>query len=668
MCCETVLGVPPAVRSFQCAVCQTVNDLDPLPPPAPPPPDRGPAALRPLLAAAPADPAAAARLAEAAAAAFASLDSVLELAGVPPAPAPIDDAAAAAAVAAASSAFAALATHPDAVAAAAAAAARLLRRPGRHIASEREALALHVLMELASVLSAKDRFESLLRIFGLSAALGHRIQKALVRWTSSLPAASFERRVELVGQFVTNRLATNPELMEAYDRDWGIRAAARASALLFTANMPRVPRLPHSSFYNTMVDMVDIVADFDRWQRQGNRQLFSFCQYAFMISLGSKMTILQADAETQMRQRFQEAIVRMAFHGVRTDPFLILSIRRAYLIQDSLNQLQSKILDLKKKLVIQFVGEEGVDAGGLTKEWFLLLVRQLFDPLYGMFIFDDDSRLCWFNVSSLEHETQYQLVGIVVGLSIYNNTILDVQLPLACFKKLLGYPVGLEDLKVLQPSLARGLQQLLDYTGDDVEDVFCRTFVAEYEAFGEIVQEPLIPDGATVPVTSQNKQDYVTRLVDWILNKSVAKQFEAFRAGFFQVCGGNALSIFLPEEIELMVRGSAQFDLQGLRLTAELDGFEPNEPVIEWFWQILDAFDAEMQRSFLSFVTGTDRIPATGTETLRIKVSCLGPDSEALPIAHTCFNQICIHRYSSKDKLERKLRQATQWSTGFLVK
>lgn len=42
-------------------------------------------------------------------------------------------------------------------------------------------------------------------------------------------------------------------------------------------------------------------------------------------------------------------------------------------------------MDLKKSLRIEFIGEDGVDAGGLRKEWFLLLVRQLFDPQFGTF-------------------------------------------------------------------------------------------------------------------------------------------------------------------------------------------------------------------------------------------------------------------------------------------
>jgi E3 ubiquitin-protein ligase HECTD2 len=353
------------------------------------------------------------------------------------------------------------------------------------------------------------------------------------------------------------------------------------------------------------------------------------------------MQIMETDAKRQMTDRFKDAFFRTALHGLVTDPFLSLHIRRHALIEDSLNQLQSRHIDLKKKLRIEFVNEDGVDAGGLTKEWFLLLVRDLFDPQYGMFTFDEDTLLCWFNPASFENHEEYRLVGIVIGLAIYNSTILDVQFPLACYKKLLGTPVGLEDLKALHPALGRGLQQLLDYDADDVETLFCRDFVAEYEAWGEKVRVPLIPNGDKIPVTKENKREFVDRYVSWLLNESIEKQFEAFKDGFYHVCGGNALSLFRPEEIELVVRGGTELDIKSLESVTEYDGcerltplydfmlilsnrFRPDEPIVKYFWEIFHGFSLDDKRKLLLFITGTDRIPATGIQNMAFKISCLG--------------------------------------------
>lgn len=143
-----------------------------------------------------------------------------------------------------------------------------------------------------------------------------------------------------------------------------------------------------------------------------------------------------------------------------------------------------------------------------------------------MFKFDEESNLCWFNPASLENTEEYRLVGIVIGLAIYNSTILDIHLPLACFKKLLGLSVGLNDLGEQRPGFVRGLRQLLDYNNDlmnggnvvgadhpcSIESVFGINFVAEYEAFGEVVMEPLLPHGEHIPVTRENRTEYVDKV------------------------------------------------------------------------------------------------------------------------------------------------------------
>ena len=92
-----------------------------------------------------------------------------------------------------------------------------------------------------------------------------------------------------------------------------------------------------------------------------------------------------------------------------------------------------------------------------------------------MFTYIEESRCVWFNSSSLESEKEFELVGILLGLAIYNGIILDVHFPLVIYKKLQGEMLGLQDLMNIQPSLAKSLQQLLDFEGD-AEDTFCYTF------------------------------------------------------------------------------------------------------------------------------------------------------------------------------------------------
>lgn len=307
----------------------------------------------------------------------------------------------------------------------------------------------------------------------------------------------------------------------------------------------------------------------------------------------------------------------------------------------------------------------------------------------GMFLYDEDSQYCYFNPNSFETSDQFFLVGVVMGLAIYNSTILDVALPPFAFRKLLASapahgqgvsahpkPVmkyALEDLAEYRPRLARGLRQLLDYDGD-VEQTFCLDFVIDTDRYGTTVQVPLCPGGERKPVTNSNRREYVDLYVRHVLDSAVTRQFEPFKRGFYTVCGGNAFSLFRPEEIELIVRGSDEaLDIAALRGVAEYDGWgsrkpDGKEPLISWFWETFQEATPVEQRRMLLFITGSDRIPAMGAAMLPIKISCLGEDSGRYPIARTCFNLLSLWRYESKERLETMLWRAVHESEGFGLK
>lgn len=523
-----------------------------------------------------------------------------------------------------------------------------------------------------------------------------------------------------------------------YNDDWQIKAAARVMALFFAANNngqarkgenrqpavdPTKPVLPvsrethhkhgqilaTSDFYNTLLDYSDLVADFEAWEAR--RGKFSFCQYPFFLSIWAKIQIMEHDARRQMEVKAREAFFDSIMTRQTVNQYLILKVRRDCLVEDSLKGVSEVVgaggEEIKKGLRIEFKGEEGIDAGGLRKEWFLLLVRDVFNPEHGMcfsphlcldlllidnqgmFTYDEDSQFCYFNPNSFETTNQFFLVGVVLGLAIYNSTILDVALPPFAFRKLLAAgpapPPGatshakpsmnysLEDLAEFRPSLATGLRQLLEFEGD-VESTFCRDFVADIEKYGQIIQIPLCPDGDKRPVTNANRREFVDLYVRYLLDLAVARQFEPFKRGFFTVCGGNALSLFRPEEIELLIRGSDEpLDISSLRAVSLCENWGvPNaketEPVVHWFWESFQRANVKDQRKLLSFITGSDRIPAMGATNLIIKLSCLGDDSERFPQARTCFNMVSLWRYSSEAKLNAKLWRAVYESEGFGLK
>jgi len=521
--------------------------------------------------------------------------------------------------------------------------------------------------------------------------------------------------------------------------DWQIKAAAKVMSLLFAANNiwqgalrdPTVARMASlvsgtglppqakarrsgqllhtSSFYNTLLDYQDIIADFKVWETR--RDKFAFCQYPLFLSMGNKIKILEYDARRQMEIKAREAYFDAVIRQRAIDGNFHLRVRRECLVDDSLRQISQAVgagqEELKKGLRVHFTGEEGVDAGGPRKEWFLMLVRDIFDPQMGMFVYDEDSNTCYFNANSFETSDQYYLVGALLGLAIYNSTILDVAFPPFMFRKLLAAAPSaianasnvasltgtkgqmtytLSDLAEFRPSLAAGLQQLLDFDGD-VEATYCRDFVAPVERYGTVSNVPLIANGDKTPVTNANRHEFVDAYVRYILDTAVSRQFEPFKRGFFTVCAGNALSLFRAEEIELLIRGSdEQLNIDSLKAVAVYENWKQCEPphtqikcpaesvpVIQWFWELFGEASTEEQRKLLTFITGTDRIPAVGATNLILRIIAGGDgwsdqERDRFPVARTCFNMLVLWRYERKEVLADKLWRAVGESEGFGLK
>lgn len=192
------------------------------------------------------------------------------------------------------------------------------------------------------------------------------------------------------------------------------------------------------------------------------------------------------------------------------------------------------------------------------------------------------------------------------------------------------------------------------------------TFVYEYEVFGENRVEELKENGSQIFVNQQNKNEYVEILVDFIFNKSIQPQFDSFFRGFHKVCGGDALSLFRPEELQRLICGCLRLDFVAMQRETRYDGYEGDEEVIEWFWDILlKEFTLEQQKRFLFFCTGCDKAPVAGLESIMFIIMKHGDEDTKLPCAQTCFNLLLLPEYSNKDRLRQALLLAINNAEGF---
>ena len=347
------------------------------------------------------------------------------------------------------------------------------------------------------------------------------------------------------------------------------------------------------------------------------------------------------------------------------DLFLMINVHRNNLIEDTLNEVSKPGIKLQNPIKVRFIGEQGVDEGGVRKEFFLLFIRQIFDPDYGMFNYNKKTRLYWFNHYTFEPKIKYELIGIIFGLAIYNNIILDVKFPLTVYKKLLGIKPTLEDMKECDPELYNNFTFLINSKDKNLKEELDTNFIVVDDKFGEKLDIPLKPNGENIMVDSENKDEYVELYLDWYFNKSIKEGFNSFEKGFYKVFNRDLCKILSPEELELIICGTQFLDFNELKKVCNYEEYTKDSETIKYFWEILLEFNEEEKKKFLSFVTGCDRAPIDGLGSLSITISNGGTDLNQLPSAHTCFNNLILPDYRNKEVIKKKIHIAINYSEGF---
>ncbi|CAL8358068.1 unnamed protein product [Boreogadus saida] len=505
--------------------------------------------------------------------------------------------------------------------------------------------------------------------------------KVLGRWWSALDPTVFQRLVGLYKEVVVYLLKMHKVgIPQAEQRVFTcyLHTSLRLLEILHAVSERAGHIIQYDKFYiHELDDLIDIRNDYVTWIQQqmfpqGSEGSVTLCRYPFVFDAQAKTTLLQTDAVIQMQMAVDQA-QRQNYSSMflpvveSVNPCLILIVRRENIVEDTMEVLRkSKNVDYKKPLKVIFVGEEAVDAGGVRKEFFLLIMRELLDPKYGMFRYHEESRLIWFSNKTFEDIDLFHLIGVVCGLAIYNLTIVELSFPVALYKKLLKRNPMLDDLKEMMPDVGRSLQHLLDYTEDDLEDTFCLNFTVTEENFGATEVLELVPNGDDINVNKSNRQDFVQAYVDYVFNRSVAPLFESFHAGFHKVCGGKVLELFQPNELQAMVIGNTNYDWKELERTTEYKGeYWAEHPTIKFFWDVFHNLPLEKKKQFLLFLTGSDRIPILGMKSLKLVIQPTGGGQLYLPVAHTCFNLLDLPKYPSVESLRDKLLQAIDHNQGF---
>jgi hypothetical protein len=345
------------------------------------------------------------------------------------------------------------------------------------------------------------------------------------------------------------------------------------------------------------------------------------------------------------------------------------NMRRDHLLEDAYEHvMKSRIRHLqRKRLDIQFQGEEGLDYGGPSREFFFLISREIFNPYYGLFEYSaNDTYTVQVSPTSCFIENNldwFKFAGRIIGLAIAQGYLLDVFFTRPMYKSLLNSSPTLKDLEAIEP----GIYSSLVWIQENDPEPLDLTFTVEEEAFGQLVEHELKEGGGDIPVTDDNKSEYIELMLRWRLDRGVQEQTTAFVAGFREIIPGSLVRQFDAQELEFVIAGVLEVDVDDWRENTDYRaGYHPDHPVVRMFWKAVESFDNEQRLRLLQFVTGTSSVPFEGFKALKgssgpkkFNIELWGEPS-SLPRSHTCFNRLDLPPYNSYEDLFEKLLLAIE--------
>lgn len=350
-----------------------------------------------------------------------------------------------------------------------------------------------------------------------------------------------------------------------------------------------------------------------------------------------------------------------------------VQVSRNRVFSDSFRELfRLRPSEWKNRFYIIFQGEEGQDAGGLLREWFSVITREIFNPNYALFITAPGDMVTYMiNKASYinpEHLDYFKFVGRLIAKSVFEHKYLDCYFTRAFYKHILNLPVRYQDLESEDPAFFKSLDFLLQNPIDNLE--LDLTFSTEVEEFGVRSVRDLKQNGRKIEVNDANKDEYVKLVCQMKMTGSIRKQLDAFLTGFYEIIPKDLISMFNEQELELLISGLPTVDIDDMAANTDYKGFQKTSTHIQWFWRALRSFEKEDKAKFLQFVTGTSKVPLQGFASLegmngvqKFSIHLDSRGGDRLPAAHTCFNQLDLPQYESYEKLRQSLLLAIRECT-----
>ncbi|SMN19219.1 similar to Saccharomyces cerevisiae YGL141W HUL5 Multiubiquitin chain assembly factor (E4) [Maudiozyma saulgeensis] len=340
------------------------------------------------------------------------------------------------------------------------------------------------------------------------------------------------------------------------------------------------------------------------------------------------------------------------------------TISRDNILEDAMEAYNNKGDLFKSSLSVKFINEfgpeEGIDGGGVTKEFLTSVAEEGFkDAKYGLFTTNEQYELYPHPTGDIMALERLSFMGKIVGKCLYDHVLIDIDFARFFLKKLLNYSnmfrSTFDDLNSLDSTLYRTLTKLLAI--DNTKEIDSLDLYFEInDSKGNIIE--LIPNGSKTKVNKHNILKYVLKIAEYKLDNSLLEAVTAFHRGLSVMIPPIWLEMFNPEEFEMLISGGKKdFDIVDLQNNTEYGGYKEDDITIRNFWDIINDMTSEERCKFLKFVTSVPQAPLQGFESLDPKfgIRNAGNDLTRLPTASTCVNLLKLPDYVDKETMRSKL-------------
>lgn len=518
-------------------------------------------------------------------------------------------------------------------------------------------------------------------------------QRLLFGWLKRLPSEYFGRVVDVVQQFVSFVL-TQPGQNQG-----DASAAVLMLRTLWDLNREMDGILPEWCFHNSAISQsADLQEHYKQWVVQQQEHVFSYCSYPFLLDAEAKRRLLSFDSQVQREVAMQELVAQTMRQGLPVEEtfqqYLQFRVRRQHLLADFCGQLwwrlQNKPQCLRLPLSVDFVGELGIDAGGLRKECLQLVLRQFYERTSLFVELEECPGLFWFRPSTkfwskgriaedapseLElYSAEWvdhlpEVAGAIVGLAAYNGIYLDLRLHPLIYRFLIQRTilVTFDDLRAVHPTLHRSLASLR--TAADI-----RTLGLSWKVSLPGADEELDLSGGTAGSSegfiesSADAERFSSAYAEAVVIGAMRPHIEGFvKTAVACMAVGRAFSLCTAHDLELLLCGLPNIacfkDME--RSCKYANGFTAASPTIRLFWQVVHGMSEVMKRKLLLFCTGCDRVPILGLKALDFVIARSSAASDHLPTANTCVNQLNLPEYETLEVTRNRVYASLEHHSGF---